>query len=107
MRREQRNNRVRFHGGRPPPGGVSGRWATNGADGGPSPAGPGHPGYAGVPGGETEEVARARTPPPRYRSLLVPLEGSPFGEHALPPALGTARRAGANVRLVHVHSPLE
>jgi nucleotide-binding universal stress UspA family protein len=43
----------------------------------------------------------------RYRSLLVPVDGSPFGEHALPLALGIARRTGADVRVVHVHRPPE
>ena len=37
-----------------------------------------------------------------YRSLLVPLDGSPFAEHALPCALAIARRARADVRLVSV-----
>jgi nucleotide-binding universal stress UspA family protein len=37
-----------------------------------------------------------------FRSLLVPLEGSSFGEQALPLALGIARRAGAAVQLAHV-----
>jgi nucleotide-binding universal stress UspA family protein len=41
-----------------------------------------------------------------FRSLLVPLDGSTFGEHALPWALSIARRAGAALRLIHVHSPL-
>jgi nucleotide-binding universal stress UspA family protein len=41
-----------------------------------------------------------------FRSLLVPLDGSPFSEHALPFALGIAQRAGAAVQLVHVHVPL-
>jgi nucleotide-binding universal stress UspA family protein len=41
-----------------------------------------------------------------YRSLLVPLDGSAFGEQALPFALSIARRAGAAVQLVHVHVPL-
>lgn len=41
-----------------------------------------------------------------YRSILVPLDGSTFGEHALPLALSIARRASATLRLVHVHSPL-
>src|SRR5262249_51238501 len=41
-----------------------------------------------------------------YRSLLVPLDGSQFGEQALPLALTIARRAGATLRLVHVHPPL-
>jgi nucleotide-binding universal stress UspA family protein len=38
-----------------------------------------------------------------YRSLLVPLDGSAFGEHALPLALSIASRAGASVKLVQVH----
>src|SRR5262245_53338933 len=37
-----------------------------------------------------------------YRSLLVPLDGSPFAEHALPLALRLARAAGAALRLVRV-----
>ena len=39
-----------------------------------------------------------------YHSILVPLDGSPFGEHALPLALSLARRAGAQLHLVHVHA---
>jgi nucleotide-binding universal stress UspA family protein len=42
-----------------------------------------------------------------YRSLLVPLDGSMFGEHALPLALSIARRARAGLQVVHVHSPME
>lgn len=41
--------------------------------------------------------------PARYRSVLVPVDGGPFGEHALPVAVEIARRAGAAVRVVHVH----
>lgn len=37
------------------------------------------------------------------RSILVPLDGSSFGEHALPLALALARRAGAVLHMVHVH----
>jgi nucleotide-binding universal stress UspA family protein len=40
-----------------------------------------------------------------YRSLLVPLDGSSFSEHALPLALSIARRAGAAVHVIHVHPP--
>src|SRR5262245_55962212 len=36
-------------------------------------------------------------------SILVPLDASPFGEHALPLAANIARRAGARLHLVHVH----
>jgi nucleotide-binding universal stress UspA family protein len=41
-----------------------------------------------------------------YRSILVPLDGSPFGEHALPLALTIARRSGASLQVAHVHTPL-
>jgi nucleotide-binding universal stress UspA family protein len=41
-----------------------------------------------------------------YRTLLVPLDGSPFAEHALPLAVSLARRAGAALRLVTVSTPL-
>jgi nucleotide-binding universal stress UspA family protein len=41
-----------------------------------------------------------------YRTVLVPLDGSAFAEHALPLALSIARRAGATLRLVRVHVPL-
>jgi nucleotide-binding universal stress UspA family protein len=40
-----------------------------------------------------------------YHSLLVPLDGSAFGEQALPLALGIARRAGAALQVVQVHVP--
>lgn len=42
-----------------------------------------------------------------YRSLLVPLDGSSFCEQALPLAMSIARRAGAAIEVVHVHSPFE
>jgi len=41
-----------------------------------------------------------------YRTILVPLDGSSFGEAALPLALQLARRAGAILQLVHVMPPL-
>jgi nucleotide-binding universal stress UspA family protein len=40
-----------------------------------------------------------------YRSLLVPLDGSPSAEQALPLALGIARRAGAGLNVVSVLVP--
>jgi nucleotide-binding universal stress UspA family protein len=40
-----------------------------------------------------------------YRSVLVPLDGSAFAEHALPLALAIARRAGAALNVVQVHVP--
>jgi nucleotide-binding universal stress UspA family protein len=41
-----------------------------------------------------------------FRSILVPLDGSSFAEHALAPALTLARRANATLTLVLVHVPL-
>jgi nucleotide-binding universal stress UspA family protein len=38
-----------------------------------------------------------------FRTVLVPLDGSPLAEQALPHALGIARRADAALDLVHVH----
>jgi nucleotide-binding universal stress UspA family protein len=38
-----------------------------------------------------------------YRNLLIPLDGSPFGEHALPFAHSIAQRTGAVLHLAHVH----
>src|SRR5262245_27715668 len=42
-----------------------------------------------------------------YRNILVPLDGSTFGEHALIQASNIARRAEARLDLLHVHPPLE
>jgi nucleotide-binding universal stress UspA family protein len=39
------------------------------------------------------------------RSVLVPLDGSPFAEHALPLAVAIARRTRAKLHLVRVHRP--
>src|SRR5262245_3583517 len=41
------------------------------------------------------------------RNILVPLDGSTFGEQALPLALSIAGRTGAILHLLHVHRPLE
>src|SRR5438477_1864045 len=41
------------------------------------------------------------------RSILVPLDGSTFGEHALPLAMTMAKRMGASLNLIHVHSLLD
>jgi nucleotide-binding universal stress UspA family protein len=40
-----------------------------------------------------------------FGTLIVPLDGTPFGEHALPLAAAAARRCGARLHLVHVHVP--
>lgn len=41
-----------------------------------------------------------------YRVILVPLDGSRFGELALPPALSIARKTGAAIQLLTVAEPL-
>lgn len=38
-----------------------------------------------------------------YTSILVPFDGSAFGERALPIALALAQRSGARIELVHAH----
>lgn len=40
-----------------------------------------------------------------YRSIMVPLDGSSFGEHALPLARSIARRTGARMQLTYVYVP--
>src|ERR1017187_7774426 len=40
-------------------------------------------------------------------SILVPLDGSTFGEHALPLAMTMAMRMNASLNLIHVHSLLD
>jgi len=40
----------------------------------------------------------------QFRSLVVPLDGSAFGESALPTACAIAQSCGAQLRLVHVYS---
>jgi len=41
-----------------------------------------------------------------YRKILVPLDGSSFAEHALPPALALARRSHAGLHLVSISTPV-
>jgi nucleotide-binding universal stress UspA family protein len=40
-----------------------------------------------------------------YRSIMLPLDGSPFSEQALPIASKIAGLNGADLRIVHVHEP--
>jgi nucleotide-binding universal stress UspA family protein len=40
-----------------------------------------------------------------YQRIMVPLDGSPFSERALPLAVALAHRSGAELRLVHVLAP--
>ena len=44
--------------------------------------------------------------PGRFQSILVPLDGSPLAEQAIPIALAIAERARSKVKLVLVHHPL-
>ncbi len=47
---------------------------------------------------------RSEAPEPlRFRSVLLPLDGSAFAEHAIPWAVAIARRARARLRLALVH----
>lgn len=56
----------------------------------------------------TEGTSLGRVPvASRLRTVLVPLDGTPVAEHALPYALALARRAGAEVALAHVYSTLQ
>jgi nucleotide-binding universal stress UspA family protein len=41
-----------------------------------------------------------------YRNVLAPVDGSSFSEHAIPYAGAIARRAGARLHVVLVHTPL-
>ena len=50
--------------------------------------------------GHAQEIV----PASRIRTVVVPLDGSYAAQLALPQALAIARRAGAALRLVHVHS---
>jgi nucleotide-binding universal stress UspA family protein len=52
----------------------------------------------------TDASPIARYQVPQLRTLLVPLDGSPFAERALPLAAQLACRAGAELRIVHVDS---
>src|SRR4029078_7295102 len=52
----------------------------------------------------TDASPIARYQVPQLRTLLVPLDGSPFAERALPFAAKLACRAGAELRIVHVDS---
>lgn len=47
-----------------------------------------------------------KTTQPPYRSILVPLDGSPFAEQALPLAVAIAAKSGALVQLALVHHPV-
>ena len=53
------------------------------------------------------EIRESSPRPPPLRSIVVPIDGSHFAEHALPYAMGLAKDSGATVHLVHVFSASE
>lgn len=59
----------------------------------------------GVP--RTAPLGALRTSSTRTRNILVPLDGSPFAEHAIPMALAMAEQCNAVLHLVHVVVPAE
>jgi nucleotide-binding universal stress UspA family protein len=42
-----------------------------------------------------------------FREVIVPLDGTPFAEHALPWAIQIAELAGAPLRMIHVHQHMQ
>jgi nucleotide-binding universal stress UspA family protein len=52
-------------------------------------------------------VSPRRTGESPIRTVLAAVDGTPFGEHAIPLAAAVARRAGAALRVVHVFSTRE
>jgi nucleotide-binding universal stress UspA family protein len=103
MKREYQIDQVRCHSGRLP----AAKWDRRVKDGASPTRAPSAVDADLTLRGATEQMGLTLTSPPRYRSILVPVDGSSFGEHALPLALGIACRTGADVRVVHVHLPLE
>ena len=57
--------------------------------------------------GELRSRWRASESNAAKKSILVPLDCTPFAEHALPIAIQIARHSGANIRLVHMYAPVE
>src|SRR3954466_2457436 len=76
-------------------------------------SGPGSDGTEFAPlGGRWAARADAFVSPRRagdsaIRTVLAAVDGTPFGEHAVPLAAAVARRAGAALRVVHVFSARE
>jgi nucleotide-binding universal stress UspA family protein len=93
MRRNRLSNRLPHRSagaGSAPTGGVRAGIGTSHRVGGNRPA------------RAAQSVAAAGYRP--IRTVLVPVDGSPLGEHALPLAVRVARAAGAALRVVHVYS---
>lgn len=87
----------------PPPGDSDGR-RRKGVTAGLRTGSPRSEAVARARQGVAEEVGLALLPPLPHRSVMVPLDGSPFSEHALPLALEIARRSQARLLVVHVAS---
>ncbi len=98
---------LRYHDGGSQPD-DSGGWRLNGvARSLRSSAMPLSTGVAPVRQEVAEEVGLTFLPPLPHRSVMVPLDGSPFSEHALPLALEIARCGQARLLVVHVASFLQ
>lgn len=101
MNRDRRTNRTSNFGRPPPAQGANRRSADNAQ----LPAARSRRWSGGAAQCATVEAHPAPAWPGRIRSVLVPLDGTAAGEQALPLAAGIARRAGAELRVAHVHAP--
>lgn len=107
MKYENPPHRLRYYGGSPNTA-DSGEWRWNGrARSLRSSAMPLCEGVAPVRHEVAEEVGLTFLPPLPHRTVMVPLDGSSFGEHALPLALEIARHGQARLLVVHVASFLQ
>src|ERR687896_1574963 len=52
------------------------------------------------------EECMSTAQPGRFRSIVVPLDGSPLAEQAIPIAQAIAERARGKLKLVLIHQPL-
>src|SRR5579875_839016 len=104
MKYENPPNRLRYYSGWAQPVDSGGWRQTSVTRSLSSSAMPLSAGVASVRQEVAEEVGLTFLPPLPHRTVMVPLDGSPFGEHALPLALEIARGGQARLLVVHVAS---